>query len=592
MKLLLLRSLLLLAALTLASACYVNTSLRMYLHTHFWMPFTKRPQDFRRLNRPDSAAPYAGMAPIAAADTPLNKLRAQYRVYSQPGEPLDRKVFAPLLAAAHADRTLSPLDREEILLLEAKLALRAEAHAEAMQRLTQFLQQANDPAFRSEARGWIAHLHYRAGQQSAAGKIYLDELNRPDSILSRETLENSLSINYGQNGGPKLLEQLEDYFDTPEHAAFAIHLATNPISPYREYDSPPQSPPAIPHARIQALLTKHARLLQTNQGANALGLLAMRTALRGGDPPAALRLARQIPAGAALRREPDFLWMLASAHFLARQYAAAEAPLVALHRSARATLHQKMAAAYGLCGIYRKLNNPVEQIRYALWLSAQPYRELPGDDAFPEVENMTIYWPTSGFDLALLLEIEAPIDSLRQFLAAYPRVPHVEQVGYALAVRLARLHQYEESAQLYEQLKVGYRARRMRQLAALHAAAVTPQAKFDLAQFLDQNQERVYFNDRLWHYFQRYVFATDTDSRLSAEERTRQIALERELKDVQEERWRAYQLFREVIAEEGKSPLGRRAAQRAISCLRRINPRFGREDEIRQGDIELSRWLR
>ncbi len=591
MNLLLRRAAVLLAGLALASACGFNQSLREYLYSHFWLPFAKRPQDFRRLNRPDSPTPFAGMATVAVADTPLNKLRAAYKLYYWPGDPIDRKSLQPLLDAVRTDRSLSARDREEVALVEAKFALRAEAYGEAQQRFTQFLQQAKDTAFRSEARGWIAHLHYRNGNQSAAGKIYLDELNRPDSILSRETLENSLRLTYGQNGGPKLISQLEDYFDTPEHAAFAIHLVTNPASGYHEYGSPPEPAPAIPYARIQSLLQKHSRLLQSNQGANALGLLAMRTALRAGDPPAALQLARQIPSRAALRQEPDFLWMLASANFLSRQYAAAEAPLTSLHRSSRASMEQKMAAAYGLCGVYRKLGNPVEQIRYALWLSAQS-RGIWDGAVSPEVEDMSIYWPSSGFDLGLLLEIESPLESLREFLSAYPRAPRHEQVRYALAVRLARLHQYEESAGIYDELKVGCRARRMRQLAGLHAAAVTPQAKFELAQFLDQNQERIYFNDRLWNYVQSYVFKAATDSRLTAEERTRQIALERQLKDEQEERWRAYQLLREVITEEGKSPLGRQAARRAISCLRRINPRFGREDEIRQGDIELSRWLR
>lgn len=580
MRPLLRRALLLSAGLTLASACGFNMALREYLYSHFWMPFSKQPQDFRRLDRPDSPTPYAGMAPVAVADTPMNKLRAAYKLYYQPGDPIDRKSLLPLLAAARNAPNLAARDREEIALVDAKFALRAEADPEAQQKLTEFLKQAKDPAFRSEARGWIAHLHYRNGQQSAAGKIYLDELNRGDSILSRETLENSLRLTYGKTGGPKLISQLEDYFDTPEHAAFAIQLVTNPDAE------------TIPYARIQSLLQKHSRLLQTNQGANSLGLLSLRTALRAGDPPAALRLARQIPPRAALRQEPDFLWMLASAHFLSRQYAAAAAPLTALHRSSRASADQKMAAAYGLCGVYRKTGNPVQQIRYALWLSAQPTEHNRFDEAFSRLEDMSIYWPVSGWDLGLLLEIEAPVEALRAFLEAHPKAARREQVRYALAVRLARLHQYEESAQLYDELRVGYRARRMRQLAALHAAAVTPSAKFELAQFLDQNQERIYFNDRLWGYLQRYVFLAATDSRLSAEERTRQIALERELKDQQEERWRAYQLLREVITEEGKSPLGRLAAQRAISCLRRIDPRFGRADEIRQGDIELSRWLR
>jgi hypothetical protein len=68
---------------------------------------------------------------------------------------------------------------------------------------------------------------------------------------------------------------------------------------------------------------------------------------------------------------------------------------------------------------------------------------------------------------------------------------------------------------------------------------------------------------------------------------------ERALKDSQEERWRAYLILRDCVREAGPSDLGRRAATLALKCLRGINTdRFGREQEIRQADIELSRWLR
>jgi hypothetical protein len=50
-------------------------------------------------------------------------------------------------------------------------------------------------------------------------------LGRQDSNLSRDTLLDSLRMTYGYDGGPLLLEELEQYFDTPEHAAFAIQLA-------------------------------------------------------------------------------------------------------------------------------------------------------------------------------------------------------------------------------------------------------------------------------------------------------------------------------------------------------------------------------
>lgn len=82
-------------------------------------------------------------------------------------------------------------------------------------------------------------MHYRAGDQTAAGKIYLDELSLKDSNLSRETLVPSHRLIYGYDGGPKLLEHLEEYFDTPEHAAFAI--PTRNESPLGQVGRPRQT---------------------------------------------------------------------------------------------------------------------------------------------------------------------------------------------------------------------------------------------------------------------------------------------------------------------------------------------------------------
>ena len=125
------------------------------------------------------------------------------------------------------------------------------------------------------------------------------------------------------------------------------------------------------YSRIAALLKKHGNLLKSQTGSNALALLTMRTALRMGDPPAALKIAARVPAKAPVRAEPDFNWMLASAYFLSREYAAAEAPLLSLFRSSRSSDNQKAAAAYALCGVYQKTGNTVEQIRFALWLVPQ-----------------------------------------------------------------------------------------------------------------------------------------------------------------------------------------------------------------------------
>ena len=47
-----------------------------------------------------------------------------------------------------------------------------------------------------------------------------------------------------------------------------------------------------------------------------------------------------------------------------------------------------------------------------------------------------------------------------------------------------------------------------------------------------------------------------------------------------------------IVQEAGATPLGRKAAARALFCLRRISTeRFGRSQDIRAADIRLSEWL-
>ncbi|MBY0504210.1 MAG: hypothetical protein K2X03_09880 [Bryobacteraceae bacterium] len=68
-------------------------------------------------------------------------------------------------------------------------------------------------------------------------------------------------------------------------------------------------------------------------------------------------------------------------------------------------------------------------------------------------------------------------------------------------------------------------------------------------------------------------------------------ARERQLKDEQEELWRAQRLLRQVVREAGNTELGRQAARLGVTCVRRISERFDRLPEMRAVDIELSKWL-
>lgn len=603
---------LLLVGFLVACACPWDDDLREFLNAHFWLPFAKQGASFERPNVRRMDAPFAGMT-AAQGDSPLSRLRSGYQKIPQPeiyeSTPPAHPDVAALrqdVATARADRSLRNRDKEEVDLVDAKIEMRLGEFEDsallesAKTKFQSFLRTARTAEFRSEARGWLAHVYLLLGEQTAAGKIYLDELNLNGSNLSRETLLNSLRMTYGYDGGPELLAHLDEYFDTPEHAAFAIQLATNPRWSREEepqrFPRPPDT--AATYRRIKDLLARHQDLLRTNAGADTLALLGMRTALRMGDPAAARQIGEAVPTGAPIRTNPDFQWMSASAHFLSHEYAAAEQPLLELFESKRASAAQQAAAAYGLCGVYWKTRNVAGQLRYALWLhTVNRGRE---DWAPANLADLSVYWAVSGWDLSMLLETGAPMDALREFAEQNPALPDIRLVQYALAVRLAREERYQESADLFRQIHAYPRARRMQQLATLSQAVDRPgisaeqklEARYTLAAFIGANSNGIYFNDSIWTRMQRYALVGETDSRLTGAERQELKDGERELKDRQEERWRAYLMLNAVAKDAGSSRLGRRAATLALNCLRGINTeRFGRKEEIRKADLEWSRWL-
>lgn len=588
------------AGLSIAWACDFDDALREYLHLQFWLPFAKHSWDSAKDGVPRAAAPYAGMG-SSEGRRPLARLRAVYQGIAIPDSLVNDQqgTMRPYLDAARRDPALTPLQREEIDLLDAKIDMRSgsaerpEPLQRARRKLTEFLRRARSPEYLSEARGWIAHIDFRLGNDTAAGKFYLDELNRGGSNLSGQTLLSSLRLVYGYDGGTHFQEHLDEYFDTPEHAAFAIQLVTNPH--WNRYGSDRDSQPsrAAPSERIRTLLDRHRSLFRSEHGAGLLAELGMRNALRAGDPRAALRIANAVPPSASVRRDPDFLWMQASAHVLSRRFASAEGPLLRLWQSRQASDNQRAAAAYGLCGVYQKRGNWVEQIRFALWLHTEKRRQPLNPAEGSRIEDLSVYWAMSGWDLSLLLDSEAPIEELQSFLQTYPRVPDRRIVQYSLAVRLARARRYEEAAAVYDGIRASRRAARMRRLAELERNASTPESKLALGHYLAANAERLYFNDAVWSGLQRYALFAEQASGVTKAERQRLIAAERRLKDEQEERWQAYLLLRDLIREAGRTPTGERAANLALQCLRRISrERFGRESELLDAEIEIARWLK
>lgn len=570
------------AGVGLAWACGFDGSLREYLSVSFWSPFMRRPADFERPNIRRANTAYAGMGPVSA--TALGKLRAEYRQISQPREEeFDTTTLRAAVQAARVAAGMSARDREEVELIDAKIDMRAgdqnrtEPLKAAVRKFDAFLKTAKTPEWLSEARGWLAYTHVLLGEPAAAGKLYLDELNRDGSNIGRDTLLKSLAMTFGPDGELELRNHLDEYFDTPEHAVFAIQMVTNP----RQGDE------AEFYKRVNALLLEHRDLLA---GSQELPLLIMRTALRMGDPAGAIQVAEMLPAGSSVRKHPDYLWMLGSAHYVAREYEEAAAPLVELFGSLKDNDSRKAAAAYGLVGAYQKTGNWVEQIRFAGWVGQSPsdvYSDGSGNE-----RNFGIYWASSGWDLNLLLDVEAPDEALWEFIAKYPDAKNVRLVKYALAVRLAREDKYADSAEIYEDIGQRRRGPRMRELAALWMDGST-RSKYEFAKVLTEHADGVYFNDSIWWGRQRYALIAETESRFTKEEREQQIAKERELRDQQEEHWRAYKILRDVMEAEGPSELGRKAALLAQKNVRMIaTDRFGRQDEVAQADRDIAVWLR
>jgi hypothetical protein len=628
-------------ALSVAYACGLDYTFRGYLDRRFWQPFSKYEESLKKVwprskgtgedtkTVGKSVAPYAGMSSDGASDA-MQKARDAYRsgAYSQAREAV----------AAALQTGLSELEKEEALLVDAKLDMRLGESGDqtllqqAREKLQAFLPSARMPAWRSEARGWLARAHYLLGEYSAAANIYLDELTMADSIFSRESLVQSLRMLFPYNGSSsRLVDHLEEYFDTPEHALFVVNIVTNPIY----HDAKERAAMATVAEKSIEVLKNHRALFESSATSEALALAMMRAALYMGDTHSALEYSRLVAEKSDTASSPEYCWMTAACHFLQHQYAAAEAPLLKMADSQRASGRDRSAAAQGLIGVYHKLGRAVDQLHAAFlyhWSNAELFDEsisfgsIQGDVAY----NGFMYWPMGGWllDLPYLLDVQLSDAELRAYLKRYAKSAKqivlnlgkrqrsaYEMVEYALAVRLARQEKFDTAAAIYERLHAWPRAKRMRELGRLHAdsknTALPPpqslEAKYTYAAFLEEHSTQVFFNDMLWDGFQTtallgrreyerpdgYLPVPADAQGLTREERESFLARERRLKDEQEERWRAYQILKGIIDEAGHSELGRRAVQKARKCLSLINTdRFGRDNEIESAKILLTRWLR
>ncbi len=150
----------------------------------------------------------------------------------------------------------------------------------------------------------MAHVHYVLREYPAAAKIYIDELHRPESNLSRETLINSLKLVLQHKG--HFESQLEEYFDTPRHALIVVNLLAD-FDRSTPRDARDVSRTARISRRLIRALQERKQLFREGEESDQLALTLMRCALVAGDPPAVLEFAGRIDDSAGVPRDRLFL---------------------------------------------------------------------------------------------------------------------------------------------------------------------------------------------------------------------------------------------------------------------------------------------
>jgi hypothetical protein len=611
-----------------AHLCGLNFTFRAYLDKHFWQPIVKyedslakaKAKKQRKKDAPivkeKTGQAFAGYSTRPASEI-LQKVRKAY--IAEDYDKAKRELHTA------QNKKLSEKEEDELRLIDAKLDLRMAEKKDPCDRtllvrsrakLTTFLKTAQDPFWKSEARGWLARVELLLGNQAKAMKIYLDELEQETTAFSRASLISSLHMIFPYNGSSAdLADHLEEYFDTPAHALFVVYLVTNPV----QSNEAQRARTAGIARKVINSLQRHPELFKGTELSDRLALALMRASIYMGDTRTALTYARKISRTSRMAKTPEFIWTVGACHFLQREYEKAETPLLKVIRSKEANLWEVHRAAQGLIGVYQQLNRPVDQLR-----SAFLYEKT--DDAIPpEPAEIERYMDLSGqagsgwlLDLPYLLDVQLTDEALQEYLEhfekeakqiKYPRCckrqrTAFQTVQYALAVRLARQEQYDEAASIYESLNARPRAKRMRYLADLYAKATDEtlpagehqEARYQYAVFLEEHSTQVFYNDMIWKGFQTTAFLRGDrpgSQGFTRDERDRLLKMERKIQDEQDERWRAYRILSEIMEQAGYSELGRKAALKAIRCLAMINTdRFGRSEEIDQGKVKLKVWLR
>ncbi len=614
------------SAVRLILGCGPYLTFRAYLTRTFWDPMHYMMRSF-------VPAPGAGAVPFAGylattVPAPLAELREAYRRLASPGGTTDSTAVQEAGAAderALATNRLTGTDLEEARLIDCKIGLRlagddAEKLAEVQHKLEKFIGSSPAPAFASEARGWLARTLYLQRHYVLAAKIYLDEVGKPESVLSRDTLVSSLRWVYSA-GAVDFWNHPEEFFDTPRHALFIVNLITEPRRSWESLEVRRRAGEETGR-KVLRLLQDHKGLFKSGPDSEALVLALMRTSFYLGDPASALTYAKSIPGSKSLGQNPEFQWMIAAARFIGHDYAGAEAPLLKMLRSPIAGGADRRTAAQALIGVYLKTSRPADAL-WAAFIEESDQSDRSEEDGNFESPRMQWCDWCSTLDLPYLLDARLTGNELREYLRKYPepvgppmsvfnwqqtqKFSAPQAVRYSLAVRLARQGEYSEAARLYDEVGAKERAGNTRVLAELDARARNTSlpeperlgALYKCGAFMADMPDRLFFNDLFWKGFQREAFLVQYSDQpwlnnphnapgVTRKERETILADDRRLRDEQEERWQAVRVLERVAHESNDPKLQRKAALKILDALQHINmERFGRKREIRAA---ISRW--
>lgn len=248
-----------------------------------------------------------------------------------------------------------------------------------------------------------------------------------------------------------------------------------------------------------------------------------------------------------------------------------------------------------------------------------------------------------SWDLEYFLDARLTIDQLKMYLERYGDAtmpPLRQRISFALAVHLAREERYAEAIEVLESLKqeiksesgidpevsnelgnyyVRYKEANKLYDDAFHGIKLSSmdrlQAQYAYGRFLSRNPDRLFFNRTLWFGMQKYVLYTpyqytpcpgpDCAEALRdrmgrtifglppfymAEEIKAITDQNRQLQDIQEERWRAAILLMDVAQKAGDTKLAHNAVSLATATLRKISHRFGRSFELDEKIYRLIHW--